>query len=267
MYRISSDIAPYITHPDYPAFHNQIEECRDDLAILGGKLRRFDVRLSMHPSQYIVLNAVDERVARSAVADFIYHADFLDALGAGPEAKIITHVGGVYGDRPAAAARFVERHRALPAHVRARLVLENDDVSWGVPDILAIHGETGIPLVFDILHHRVINPGDLSEVDACRACLATWPADQMPKIHYSSQRSTLREVVRKDRATGGKSTAMVAAKPGQHDDWIDPTDFLWFLERMGSARFDAMLEAKQKDVAVFRLREAIAAAGLQDQIW
>jgi len=66
MYRISSDIAPYVTHPDLPQFHAQIEECLDELATLGAKARSLDLRLSMHPSQYIVLNAVDERVARAA---------------------------------------------------------------------------------------------------------------------------------------------------------------------------------------------------------
>jgi UV DNA damage endonuclease len=267
MYRISSDIAPYITHPDLPNFHNQIDECHDDLAQLGAKARRIDIRLSMHPSQYIVLNAVEERVARAAIADFTYHAEFLDALDCGPEAKIVTHVGGVYGDRAAAAARFVDRYRTLPDPVRARLVLENDDVSWGVPDILAIHSETGIPLVFDILHHRVNNPGDLGEVEACSACLATWPAGVIPKIHYSTQRTSSREVSRKDRATGARVTVRQPPKPGQHDDWIDPSDFLWFMGAMGDARFDVMLEAKRKDEAVLRLRDAIATAGLQARIW
>ena len=107
MYRISSDVAPYVTHPELPQFHGQIEECSEDLAVLGAKARRLDLRLSMHPSQYIVLNSPEERVAASAVADFAYHAAFLDALGAGSEAKIVTHVGGVYGDRPAANDRFV----------------------------------------------------------------------------------------------------------------------------------------------------------------
>ena len=39
MYRISSDIAPYITHPEMPQFHNQIEECREELAALGERGR------------------------------------------------------------------------------------------------------------------------------------------------------------------------------------------------------------------------------------
>ncbi|MEF2162566.1 hypothetical protein, partial [Pseudomonas aeruginosa] len=146
----------------------------------------------MHPSQYIVLNSPHERVARSAVADFTYHARFLDSLGAGPEAKIVTHVGGVYGDRPAAMRRFVEHYRELPETVKARLVLENDEISYPVTDIAAIHDECGIPLVFDILHHRVNNPAALDDAEACRRCLATWPKGQTPKIHYSTQRTEAR---------------------------------------------------------------------------
>lgn len=265
MYRISSDIAPYITHPEMPQFHRQLEECEEELATLGEKARRLDLRLSMHPSQYIVLNSPDERIARSAIADFVYHARFLDALGVGPEAKIITHVGGAYGDRIAAMNRFVTRYQELPEPVRRRLVLENDETLYGVPDILSIHGETGVPLVFDILHHRVNNSGALEPDDACRQCLATWPEGQQPKIHYSTQRAAEREVTR--RVKGEVRVSIQAAKPGQHDDWIDPVDFLAFRAQMESARFDVMLEAKQKDLALLRLRAAILDAGANPQIW
>jgi len=262
MYRISSDVAPYVTHPEMPQFHGQIEESFEELAALGEKARRLGLRLSMHPSQYIVLNSPEERIARSAVADFDYHARFLDALGMGPEAKIVTHVGGRYGDKPAAMARFAERYELLPDAVKRRLVLENDEISYGVPDILAIHDACGIPLVFDILHHRVNNPGELAAEEACRACLATWPPGQTPKIHYSSQR-----LIARTQRKGADPAAPAAAKAGEHDDWIDADDFLGFARAMGDRRFDVMLEAKQKDMAVLRLRTAIAAAGLQDRFW
>jgi UV DNA damage endonuclease len=267
MYRVSSDIAPYITHPDLPRFHHQIEECAADLAALGARARRLDLRLSMHPSQYIVLNSPDERVACSAVRDFVYHAAFLDALGLGPEAKIVTHVGGVYGDRAAAIGRWVTRYAALPDPVRRRLVLENDEISYPVADTLAIHERTGVPLVFDILHHRVNDPAGIPAPEACRRCIATWPPGQTPKIHYSTQRAAEREVTRRDRATGARTVARQAAKAGQHDDWIDPDDFLAFLAATPDLRYDVMLEAKQKDAALLRLRNAIAAAGLAARIW
>ncbi|MBA3883655.1 MAG: hypothetical protein H0X73_13360, partial [Chthoniobacterales bacterium] len=35
MYRISSDLAPYVTHPDMSQFHGQIAECADELRALG----------------------------------------------------------------------------------------------------------------------------------------------------------------------------------------------------------------------------------------
>ncbi len=267
MYRISSDIAPYVTHPELPQFDHQIEECRVELAALGGKARRFDLRLSMHPSQYIVLNSPDERIAASAVGDFAYHADFLDGLGLGPEAKIVTHVGGVYGDRAAAMERWVRAYEGLPEKVRRRLVLENDEVSWPVADTIAIHARTGVPLVFDNLHHAVLNPTGVPEAEALGACLATWPVGQMPKIHFSTQRGAEREVTRRVRATGEKWTTMQAAKAGQHDDFIDPSQFIAFLRAAEGLRFDVMLEAKQKDRALLALRGALLEAGLERRMW
>lgn len=261
MYRISSDIAPYVTHPDLPQFHSQIEESTDELADLGKRLRTLGIRVSMHPSQYIVLNSPVDRVVASAMADFDYHARFLDGLGVGLEAKIVTHVGGVYGDRAAAMARFVERYKALPDAVKARLVLENDEVSYPVTDIVSIHEACGVPLVFDILHHRVNNPSELDELTACRACLRTWPEGETPKIHFSTQRALART------QPAGSVDAPRAAKAGEHDDWIDGDDFVGFLTLLSEERFDVMLEAKQKDLALLRLRDSIAAAQLSNRIW
>ncbi|MDP9365744.1 MAG: UV DNA damage repair endonuclease UvsE [Chloroflexota bacterium] len=267
MYRISSDIAPYVTHPDMPQFHRQIEECADELAALGAKARRLGLRLSMHPSQYIVLNSPDERVADSARRDFAYHAAFLDAMGMGREAKVVTHVGGVYGDRPGAMDRWASRYETLPNAIRRRLVLENDEVSYPVRDTLAVHDRTGVPLVFDILHHRVNDPVGMTPEEALRRCVATWPAGETPKMHYSTQREAEREVTRRNRTTGERTVALQKAKAGQHDDWIDPDDFLAFLGVTSDLRYDVMLEAKQKDLALLKLREAIAAAELHDRIW
>jgi UV DNA damage endonuclease len=268
MYRISSDIAPYVTHPEMPRFHNQIAECREELAALGARARALDLRLSMHPSQYIVLNSPDERIAASAVRDFVYHAEFLDGLSVGSEAKIVTHVGGAYKDRDAAMGRFVERYEALPDTVRARLVLENDETLYGVPDTVAIHERCGVPLVFDNLHHAVNNPGGLSTIEACRRCLATWPSGERPKIHFSSQRQEAREVARRNRKTGETTVTMRPAKAGQHADDVDAAEFLDFIAGFDSPLpFDVMLEAKQKDLALLRLRDAISAAGMDNAIW
>jgi UV DNA damage endonuclease len=179
----------------------------------------------------------------------------------------VTHTGGVYGDRATAAERFVRRYESLPWSVQRRLVLENDETSWAVEHVLPIHERTGIPLVFDTLHHAVNNPSRIAVHDAFRCCLATWPADQVPKIHFSTQRREHREVSRRDPNAGTRSVARVPAKPGQHDDWIDGNEFIAFLAGAGVARFDVMLEAKQKQLALFRLRDDLLAAGRSGDIW
>ena len=61
MYRFSSDFAPYLTHPDMPQFHNQLVECRSELEELGTRAREMNLRLSFHPSQYIILNAAQRK--------------------------------------------------------------------------------------------------------------------------------------------------------------------------------------------------------------
>ena len=263
MYRMSSDVAPYLTHPDMPQFHNQLYEAKDELASLGALAREYDIRLSLHPSQYILLNAQDEEVARKSITDLNAQARILDAMGCGPDAVVVTHVGGVYGEREASIARFISRYKELPAETRARLVVENDDVSYPVTDVLHIHQETGCPVVFDNLHHYCLNPSGLSMRAALHAALQTWPSHMTPKIHYSSPSTSFDPITEKQKGEKGRVktiTKLRSPKNKAHADFIDPLEFVLFWEAVDAdnARpFDIMLEAKAKDVALLRLRREL----------
>ena len=35
MYRLSSTLAPYVSHPELPLFHNQVAECQRELEAIG----------------------------------------------------------------------------------------------------------------------------------------------------------------------------------------------------------------------------------------
>ena len=125
------------------------------LAAIGELAAENRVRSACTRGQYTVLNSPDDDVVRRAVADLAYHAAFLDALGTGAEAKVVLHVGGAYGDKKTALRRFVARCRELDAGVRRRLVAENDDRLFTAEDALAASAACGIPMVFDVLHHRL----------------------------------------------------------------------------------------------------------------
>ena len=263
MYRFSSDFAPYLTHPDMPQFHNQLVECRSELEELGARARQMNLRLSFHPSQYIILNAPSEKLVETSIRDFAAQAEILDIMGMNNEAVIVTHVGGVYGDPDASIARFIENHKKLGEPARRRLVLENDDKSYGVRDTLRINEGCGIRLIFDHQHHNCCNPDGSTPEAACCASLQTWPDDCRPKIHFSSPRQENRTVMRMDKATGKKKAFECAALPTQHADYIDEAVFIPFArEVLANCReFDVMVEAKSKDLAVFKLKEDLTKAG------
>jgi UV DNA damage endonuclease len=257
MYRVTSDFVPYATHPDHPRFHGQIERHAAALDAVGARARRAGVRLSLHPSQYIVLNARDDEVARKSMADLDVQSRLLDALGQGAEGVVVLHVGGVYGDREASLRRFATNFGRLPEPARRRLVVENDEFSFTVEDCLRLHADLGIPVVFDHQHHR-LNPGSLGTEAAARAALATWPAGVVPKVHFSSPRLDGRLVGR------GAGARMEAPLLRQHADYVDPFTFADLAGSLADLDFDVMLEAKAKDLALLKLRADLRAIGRAD---
>lgn len=254
MYRMSSDLAPYATHPDMPQFHSMVQDCAGDLAIVGKRARELGLRLSFHPSQFIVLNSPDPELVRKSIWDLTSQAEMLDLMGLGPEAVMVVHVGGVYEDKITARQRWVETWPTLPEPVRRRLVLENDDLRFSCADTLYVHEHTGVRLIFDHQHFWCLNPEGLDLRDALSRMLATWPSDVRPKIHFSSPRTELRQLARKNRKTGKAETVNVAPVWTGHADFVQPFEFISFMRIAEGLEFDVMLEAKSKDLALIKLR-------------
>lgn len=259
MYRMSSDLAPYATHPDLPQFHGQVAECDADLSAIGAKARRLGIRLSFHPSQFVVLNSPDPVLVGKSIADLASQAEMLDRMGLGPEAVLVIHLGGTYDDREAARARWVETWETrLPAHVRARLVLENDDIRFDAADALWVHGETGVRLVFDHHHHWVLNNAGLGLAEAAARFLDTWPDGVRPKIHFSSPRTAMKVVQRPVPGTRRREEALAEPLLTAHAELVNPFEFATFIRLLPHRVFDVMVEAKAKDLALLRLRRDLA---------
>ncbi len=171
MYRMSSDLAPYATHPTMPQFHAMVRESAADLAAVGRMAREQDLRLSFHPSQFIVLNSENDELTRKSMWDLESQAEMLDRMECGPEAVLVVHVGGAYGDRESGWRRWVATWPRLGEPVRRRLVLENDDIRYSAADVLKVHEATGVKCVWDYQHHWCFNPEGLADGrDAAEVC-------------------------------------------------------------------------------------------------
>lgn len=230
-FRITSDLVPFASHP--VCYVDWAREFRAGFESVGRFIRRERIRVSMHPDQFVLVNARDERVFESSRRELEYHARVLDLLGLPKSAKIQVHLGGVYGDKPASLVRFVERWHELPAAVRRRLVVENDDRLYTAADCREVSRRTGMPVVLDALHHR-LNPDGDSLAVALKKCAATWRrADGVPMVDYSSQQP------------GGRR--------GTHAEHLNSRDFSRFLKATAGQDFDLMLEIKDKE------RSALAA--------
>lgn len=240
LFRISSDLVPFASHPVCSVPWQR--EFRAEFEYIGRFVRRQRLRVSMHPDQFVLVNARDERVFESSRRELEYHARVLDLLGMPASARIQIHLGGVYGDKTASLARFVERWHELPAAVRRRLAVENDDRLYTVADCLTVSRLTGIPVVFDAFHHR-LNPDGTGLAAALRRCAATWRrGDGPPLVDYSSQQP--------------------GARRGAHAGRLDALDFRRFLRATAGLDFDLMLEIKDKERSALAALQ-IAGRGLE----
>ncbi len=258
MYRMSSDLAPYATHPTMPQFHAMVRESAADLAHVGRLAREQDLRLSFHPSQFIVLNSENEELTRKSMWDLESQAEMLDRMECGPEAILVVHVGGAYGDRESGWRRWAATWPRLGEPVRRRLVLENDDIRYSAADVLKVHEATGVTCVWDYQHHWCFNPEGLAMGETLRRFVATWPAGVRPKMHFSCARTEMREIKRKNRKTGKIEVVLQPPIWTGHADYNNPFETIQFLRSIVDVDVDIMLESKAKDLSLIRLRNDIA---------
>jgi UV DNA damage endonuclease len=224
-FRITSDLVPFASHPICTFPWQQYFS--GEFGQIGDYVRRHGFRISMHPDQFVLLNTPDEGVLRRSIADLEYQVQVLDLMGLDQSAKVQIHVGGVYGNKPASVDRFVKQYTLLDPSIRSRLVIENDERLYTLSNCLAIHDQTGIPVIMDSFHHALLNNGENIAV-LLPSVRQTWKgADGIPMADYSSQEP-------KKRA-------------GAHAEHIVAEDFRRFLEITRPADFDIMLEIKDKE--------------------
>ena len=245
--RLSSEIFPFASHDIYgyklaPFAADVLEEAGKVIAELGH-------RVTTHPGQFTQLGSPRKQVIDAAIRDLEYHNEMLSLLKLPPQqdrdAVMILHMGGVFGSKPDTLARFREVYASLSQSIKNRLVLENDDVSWTVHDLLPVCQELNIPMVLDYHHHNILfdtdkireGTEDISKL--YEAIAGTWRRKNITqKMHYSEP--TPAAITQRQRR---KHSPRVATLPPCTDT------------------MDLMIEAKDKEQAVFELMRTFKLPG------
>lgn len=237
LFRISSDTIPFASHPV-----NKLKwwnEYKNELKDLGNFIKENNIRVYMHPNPIVYLNSLDAKIVDNSIKELEWHIKFLDSLNVDYSHKIVFHAGGAYGNKPEAIKRFVKVYNDLPENFKNRLTLENDDRIYNVWDLIKINESTGIPLVFDNLHHEVLNTNkfeDKNIEDIMKKFFSTWGEKSgLPDIHFSNQKEN--------------------ARAGSHSESINTESFAEFFLKYYHLDFDIILETKNKEKSVLAIYE------------
>lgn len=234
-FRINSQILPIKTHAECGYNVSELPDGAEIVRrfkVCGEFARDRDIRTCFHPDQFVVLNSPRPDVVNRSIAELEYQCEVAEWVGAD---VVNIHGGGGYGDKPDALDRFARNLNRLSDRARSRLTVENDDTTYTPSDLLPMCGAEGIPLVYDVHHHRC-NQDHLSVEDATEQALATW--NRMPMFHISSP------------IEGWKGP-----KPRRHHNFINVADFP---ECWRGLNLTIEVEAKAKEVAVLKLKKQLA---------
>jgi len=234
-FRVNSQILPLKTHPevgydleelpDRQQVIEQFRECRKFAKSAG-------LRMTFHPDQFVVLNSLKPDVVASSIREIEYQAEVAEWIGAD---VINIHGGGAYGDKASALERFAKNLARLSKAARKLLTVENDDKVYTPADLLPMCKAEGVPLVYDVHHHRC-SPDGMSVEQATRKAIATW--NREPLFHISSP-----------------IEGWNGPNPERHHDFIDVKDFPECWRRR---KITVEIEAKAKELAVKKLAVALA---------
>ena len=185
-YRVSSNLFPCLTHPDFSYYVSDVPQYNQILCVFNdiAKNNAWGVRLSTHPSQFVVLASENKDAVGKSIVDLNHHGWVMDLLGCerSYENPINIHINCTKGNLDDIADRFIANLNKCDKSVISRLVIENEDKGcWNVLDLIR---NFKIPVTFDTLHHKCNNPENLPEPSAMKMCASTWGKIK-PLFHYS----------------------------------------------------------------------------------
>lgn len=196
LYRMTSGLFPF---SDEPFGAEILLEFADRLSEIGGEALRKKIRLVLHPDQFVVLSSDSPQVIENSIKILKMHARTMDLLGQPRSEWAVMNIHGGKSDR---ADKLVETIENLPAEIRSRLALENDEHAYSSKEILEVCRRAEVPFIFDAHHHvcreKLDDYNHPSVEETFWAARETWKNPENQLVHISNGREKFQDRAHSD---------------------------------------------------------------------
>lgn len=227
-YRMSSKIIPLATHPNIKI--NLLNIFKEKLEYIGNIIKENNLRVDIHLDEYCVLNSTNPNIVNSTINIIKFYKNMLKTMNI--ESYMILHIGSSAFGIEKSITRFINNFKKLDEESKNMIILENDDKVFKIEDVLKICKTINIPMVLDYHHYKCNKVEPLEH--HIKEIINTWKG-KTPKMHLSSKKNN--------------------KEFRSHHDYIDINDFIELTNilKTQNKNIDIMIEAKQKDMALFKL--------------
>lgn len=195
MLRVSSDLLPLFDHPvlsNIYFYDNNKNNMLDFIDIMLAKCKtvidEFNIIVTTHPDQYVLINSVSESVRQQSFRSLNYHRYFMERLTTADKSCINIHLEGNLSHLP-------EFDQGCYLDLIPWLSFENSDKNGKIftgntENTLAICEKYNIKMLYDC-HHQLVASGNYLDFDGetFKRILKTWKG-QEPIFHVSQSRET-----------------------------------------------------------------------------
>ena len=116
LYRLTSALFPFADTPEGEGILNELS---DDLRAIGDRATSLNIRLVVHPDQFVVLSSDSPSVIENSIKILQMHATIFDKLGLARSPWAMMEIHGGKANR---SERLIETIGNLPGSIRSRLV-------------------------------------------------------------------------------------------------------------------------------------------------
>ena len=191
LYRLTSGLFPF---SDEQIGAEILDEFAEQLGVTGNKAIANNLRIVMHPDQFVVLSSDSDNIIKNSVKILKMHARTLDLLNQPRSEWATMNIHGGKGDRVEKLVASIEK---LPENIRSRIAFENDEHAYSATQILEVCRLASVSMVFDAHHHicreKLEDYNDESVAEMFWAARETWKNPENQLVHISNGRDRFQD--------------------------------------------------------------------------